>query len=202
MDTLKVLKTRVVASSDNVITPTDQIAIDLRNLILNDPRGEDSNVTETTVNAIMRSLQNTAIYVKSDNGEQAITLESLASGIQALLKDEISKVSDGSHTFNELYDHRCVLFCILIKFLSESDNPDTYGVDAWFSKLHEDGTMFDGYIIAGITTELGSCTYHLKADPYGKLLSSSFMIKELPNAPKWDGHTSDDVLDRLIKTFF
>lgn len=92
-------------------------------------------------------------------------------------------ISDGYHTFNELYHHRTVLFSVIC-----NQNKTL----AWKSRKHDDCTMFEGMFIVGIETPLGQCTYHIDNEFW-----DLFDIKELPNAPKWDGHTSDDVLKRL-----
>lgn len=93
---------------------------------------------------------------------------------------EASQVSDGYHTFEELYNHRMILFSVIC---------NTYSDKAWKSKLHHDGTMYDNYFIVGINTPEGHFTYHYYLDHWDK-----FQVKELPNAPKWDGHTSDDIV--------
>lgn len=100
------------------------------------------------------------------------------------------EISDGYHTFNELYEHRTMLF-----LLAASQFTDT-----WISKKHDDGTMFPGYFIAGINLPYGkTITYHLE-NKYWDAAINCYMV-ELPQAPKWDGHTSQDVLER-IKDFF
>ena len=88
-------------------------------------------------------------------------------------------ISDGSHTFNELYYHRMVLFSVIC---------NTYKDKAWKSWKHDDGTMFDNYFIVGITTEEGDYTYHYHKDYW-----DMFNVKELDNAPEWDGHKSEDI---------
>lgn len=93
------------------------------------------------------------------------------------------ELSDGYHSFKELYYHRMVLFAVVC---------NTYKDLAWKSKLHADGTMFDGYFITGIETPAGNYTYHYHIDYWDK-----FDVKELPNAPEWDGHQAKDV-DRLF----
>lgn len=93
---------------------------------------------------------------------------------------EASQLSDGYHTFEELYNHRMILFSVIC---------NTYSDKAWKSKLHYDGTMYDNYFIVGITTPEGDFTYHYHLDNWNK-----FQVRELSNAPKWDGHTSDDIL--------
>lgn len=93
-------------------------------------------------------------------------------------------LSDGYHTFNELYYHRMCLFSIIVK-----QHKDL----AWKSKLHSDGTMFDNYFIVGIDTPNGQATYHCHVDHW-----DMFDCVELPNAPEWDRHVADDVLKRLL----
>ena len=90
------------------------------------------------------------------------------------------KISDGHHTFDELYLHRTVLFACLCK--SHQDK-------AFKSKKHSDGTMFDSMFIAGIKTPMGYYTYHCDME-YWDFFST---IAELDCAPEWDGHEPEDV---------
>lgn len=94
------------------------------------------------------------------------------------------EISDGYHTFNELYEHRHILF---LHALMANRNK------AWRSKYHSDGKMMAGWFIAGLETELGQATYHLPE----RMWALFGGIKEVPTAPEWDGHTSDDVLVRI-----
>ncbi len=95
---------------------------------------------------------------------------------------------DMYHTIDDLYEHRMALFAILLNNVSDINT-------VFKSKLHHDGTMFGpDWFIAGI--EKGNkawLTYHLKVDPYWDMMGSY----ERDRAPKWVGHTSDDVLERL-----
>lgn len=94
--------------------------------------------------------------------------------------------SDGYHTFNELYHHRAVLFSVIVKAF-----PD----QAWKSKKHSDGSMYDGMFIVGIDTPYGQATYHYDIDPYWDM----FRCKELEHAPEFDGHTAADAIERIGK---
>lgn len=94
--------------------------------------------------------------------------------------------SDGYHTFNELYHHRAVLFSVIV---------ENFAARAWKSKLHADGTMYDGMFIVGIETPDGQATYHYDIDPYWHL----FRCKEVDRAPEWDGHTPDQAIERIGK---
>ena len=103
------------------------------------------------------------------------------------------KVSDGYHTFDELYEHRCLLFCMLLTLISV-DVPTGFDLECWKSKQHSDGSSFDGWFIAGMSgTLLDPVTYHLP-DRMWNFLSS---VQTLEKAPQWDGHTSQDVIKRL-----
>lgn len=94
--------------------------------------------------------------------------------------------SDGYHTFNELYHHRAVLFSVIVKAF-----PDK----AWKSKMHHDGTMYDGMFIVGIETPSGQATYHYDIEPYWNM----FECPELERAPEWDGHSPQEAIDRIGK---
>lgn len=98
------------------------------------------------------------------------------------LKDK-SLISDGSHTFMELYYHRMILFAVIC-----NNNKEL----AWKSWKHEDGTMYEDYFIVGITTPLGDYSYHYHKDYW-----DYYKVKELEFSPKWDGHEPDDIV-RLL----
>lgn len=100
------------------------------------------------------------------------------------IPDNIGEFSDGYHTFNELYHHRAVLFSVICNIF-----PDK----AWKSKLHDTGDMYDGMFIVGIETEQGQATYHYDIEPYWEM----FKVKELEKAPKWDGHTPSEAIERI-----
>ncbi len=105
-----------------------------------------------------------------------------AEKVNEQIKDLSDKgnISDGYHTFDELYFHRMLLFAVICK--SNADK-------AWRSKLHDDGTMFDDYFIVGVTTPEGNFTYHHHMKHWDMFDG----VKELERAPKWDGHKSEDI---------
>ena len=99
-------------------------------------------------------------------------------------------ISDGYHTFSELYDHRITLFIALCNFIYSEMSPPKI---AWKSKTHSDGTSWDGWFVAGIGTEKGEqITYHLPIDRWNEL-----RVVAYDKAPEWDGHTPQDVINRL-----
>jgi len=102
---------------------------------------------------------------------------------------------DGYHSFEELYEHRIMLFVALCSALYKNPQYQTgQKAEIWRSKLHSDGTGFDGWFVLGIGKNKGEqITYHL---PLSKWEEVHF-VETLDKAPEFDGHTSDEVLYRL-----
>ena len=125
--------------------------------------------------------------------KKLITMEDHWAAINALIECDKTNfpgmnftdgISDGYHTFGELYAHRAILFATICNMF-----PDK----AWKSKWHHDGTMYDNMFIVGITTPNGQATYHYDIDPYWNY----FRVPELDAAPEWDGHSPDDAIKRI-----
>lgn len=113
-------------------------------------------------------------------------------------------ISDGYHTFGELYEHRIRLFIALMKYVSvfhggQKDSPGWIYKDdllVWKSKLHSDGSSMPGWFIAGIRSTPGEqISYHLPIEYWDEV----HYVNELDKAPMWDGHSSSEVLERLKK---
>ena len=68
------------------------------------------------------------------------------------MTEDKGNISDGYHTFNELYDHRCHLYIALMKTNIEI---------SWRSKKHFDGECYPNWFIAGMNLPSGPITYHL-----------------------------------------
>ena len=111
--------------------------------------------------------------------------------INALIANKVggidpNKISDGYHTFGELYEHRCALFIQLCK---------CYKDDCWFSLKHSDESSYDGWFILGLFKKSGQqITYHLPEKHLKEVRSFS---EELEFAPEYDGHSPEDVIQRL-----
>lgn len=120
------------------------------------------------------------------------------SNIQDLIKQykhtnqnsSVGSLSDGYHTFDELYHHRSMLFLALCL--------TAFKDKAWKSLLHEEGgdPMYNGMFIMGVETPYGQATYHYDIDPYWEKAKN---VKEVYHAPKFDGHTPNDAIDRILK---
>lgn len=100
--------------------------------------------------------------------------------IMVLPTVDVDKISDGYHTFADLYEQRLILSAALAK-----NNPH-----AWKSKRHEDGSVpfGGGWFIMGFDTDEGCYTYHYELKDW-----DLFQCKELDKGKPWDGHTSKDV---------
>lgn len=110
-------------------------------------------------------------------GWRAMDIEEALRAIPAV---DVEKMSDGYHTFADLYEQRLILSAALAK-----NNPH-----AWKSKRHEDGSepFGGGWFIMGFDTDEGCYTYHYELKDW-----DSFQCKELEKGKPWDGHTSRDV---------
>lgn len=99
----------------------------------------------------------------------------------------VKKISDGNHTFGDLYKQRAYLFSVICY-----QNIDF----AWKSKKHfdeENDPMFNGDFVVGITTPLGEVSYHFKLE-FWDLFED---IKELDRAPRYDGYSPEEALVRI-----
>lgn len=94
---------------------------------------------------------------------------------------DVGEVSDGYHTFNELYYQRMMLFATIVNMFPEK---------SWKTKRHEDGEecFGGGWFLVTIDTPEGAYGYHYEMKYWDK-----FMCKELRVAKHWDGYTEDDV---------
>lgn len=118
------------------------------------------------------------------SNSQALREESLKEKKQHADKCEKEPCTcDGYHTFNELYEHRIRLWIELARFHW-----------VWRTKIHSDGSQWDGWFILGYSRGAGEqITYHLPMRYWDECDFANTRKK----APKYDGHTSYDVLERL-----
>lgn len=104
-----------------------------------------------------------------------------------------NQVSDGYHTFGELYDHRISLFIALMSMASAR------GLDCGWSRNHSDGLpcFGGGWVIGWITTPSGrQARYHMEDSR--PLLPGL----ERPVGSPWNGiEETLDALAELARTF-
>lgn len=121
-----------------------------------------------TINLTKNAIENALIKLPSVEPEKCV---------------DTGEISDGYHTFNQLYHQRAILFAAIVN--------QNKGI-SWKSYKHSDGKYcFDSngeWFIVGVDTPEGSYTYH-----YSKEYWDYFKCKELDCGKEWDGHTEEDV---------
>ena len=106
--------------------------------------------------------------------------------------DNTDNISDGYHTFYELYYQRMMLTkTVALAAINKFDKDTVYR-----SKLHSDGTMYKDFFIVVFNTPEGNFSYHYHILHWGVF----DFLKELPNAEEFDGHTWKDVT--RLQSFF
>lgn len=121
---------------------------------------------------------------------------------------EIGNISDGYHTFNELYEFRKVYNAALfnewgkkiVPLVDKSDgkfvrNVPLVAYDVHKSQRHHDGELCfgGGWFIVVAVLPTGQISNHYKMEDWGL-----FNIPEVEKAKyEFDGHTSQDVINRL-----
>lgn len=160
-----------------------------------DPEDAEGRVLETLAGGMpyafvaVTSLEPLDLRVAS--GHDVDTIGALLTQtLKALPGRQTDGISDGYHTFGDLYEHRRALTAALAAAL-----PDC----CWRSKAHhpDDSPMFEGgYFIVGIDLPgVGTITYHYKLSHWDDFAG----VPELPHAPKWDGAAPDATVTRLLE---
>lgn len=98
--------------------------------------------------------------------------------------------SDGYHTFNELYEFRKVYNAVLF---NEWSRQSKYNIHK--SIKHDDGELCfgGGWFIVMATLPTGQISNHYELKDW-----DLFECEARDRADKWDGHTAQDVVKRLL----
>jgi hypothetical protein len=120
-----------------------------------------------------------------------------AENINSLIKDnqenlEVENISDGYHTFKELYEFRKIYNAVLFNMAFRSARWDVHK-----SRKHFDGTLCFGgkYFIVVAMLPGGQISNHYPLEDW-----DLFKITETEKAKfPFDGHSSQDVIKRLKK---
>lgn len=162
----------------------------------------DKNIDSEEFKKLWDNFQQTPIYIVASE------LSQVNQSIQNLPENQRELVSDGYHTFKELYDHRIRLWITLCAINADrlfqeikprlSVNPEKEWEEInpfWITTVHSDGSSWDGWFLLGFGHKKGQqMTYHLPM-PYWMECTKFATI--IDKAPEFDGHTSADVLERL-----
>ena len=122
----------------------------------------------------------------TSDGANYSSLADAQGAAERYLERWVAAVGDGHHTFDELYEHRHMLFLALMK---------TAPALSWISRTHADGSAYSGWFICGMHLPTGDVTYHLPDRLFDLAVQTGAPV--LPTAPAFDGHTAKDVLSRL-----
>lgn len=128
---------------------------------------------------------------EKDNGGKIMTTSEINNTINtnAMLGNpqfDTNDISDGCHTFGQLYYQRMMLFATLVNLFPNL---------SWKTKRHEDGEKCfgsDDWFLVTIDTPAGAYGYH-----YEMKYWDMFKCNELDKAKPWDGYTEENV-DRLF----
>ena len=107
-----------------------------------------------------------------------------------MMAEDPGKISDGYHTFNELYEYRLLYNASMFNELAKQNLYDVHK-----SRLHSDGTVpFDNpdYFIVVAELPTGQISNHYKMKDW-----DLFDIPVKDKANKYDGHSPKDVAERL-----
>lgn len=113
--------------------------------------------------------------------------------IQDLPSDQRGSISDGYHTFSELYEIRMALTAIAFNNFPRNKKANYYPHK---SKYHHNGELcFDGnWFIVVAMLPSGQISFHYPMKYWDK-----FKIPETTQALfPFDGHTTKDVINRLL----
>lgn len=169
---------------------------ELRKAHLNEGKGE--KMVEKTPSELIKQTIELAEEVKKQAGDSEAEgwipyYQFVNNNIKGL--PDVGKISDGYHTFDELYNHRCYLWLALCKLLYSSYG-EYHGYKVWRTDTHSDGERWKGWFILGVGTEAGEqMTYHLPSEMW----SECGLIEMIEKAPEFDDHSSEEVLVRLGK---
>lgn len=113
-------------------------------------------------------------------------------------RGDTGKLSDGYHTFDELYRYRLLYnaaFFNMAHFTEQSGLTAGWGIHK--SKKHSDGEdCFGGgwFIVIAYLPNAGQISNHYEMKDWDK-----FDIPERETADEWDGHTAEEAAKRLEK---
>jgi hypothetical protein len=121
-------------------------------------------------------------------------MKTLIKNLLTLFRGNSGELSDGYHTIDEMYSHKYALFIALTKCAQ------SLGLSTWLACKHYDGTCHQGYFLVCIILESGEqISYHL---PDGMLKYCTHLPGYDVAPVDFDGHTSEEVIQRLLDSWF
>jgi len=143
--------------------------------IANQNKGQlDSNILNEIAKVVNEANNRSDVYV-------------LGKDIQVDADCKYGNVSDGYHTFNELYEYRLLYNAGMCNALKDR-------VIITKSKKHSDGELCfgGGWFVVTMELPTGQVTNHYEMKDW-----DYFKVDEVETAPEWDGHTPYVAKERL-----
>lgn len=148
-------------------------------------KGTDS--AGTVIDIIIR---NQLLIILSDGSKIVEWPENVVLIEEETKPKDMGEVSDGYHTFNELYEYRMLYNAALFNEFAKQGLYDVHK-----SRKHSDGEYPFGdsnWFIVMAELPTGQISNHYEMKDWDK-----FQIPEKPLANKWDEHSPRDVAERL-----
>ena len=126
------------------------------------------------------------IIERQEGGHNSYTWMSKEEFEKSHTDEGMGAVSDGYHTFDELYRNRHFLFINVLKAHQEN---------AFITRKNKEGEEWIGWFIAGINTSIGQISFHLPEE-YWEVCAR--IAKVIDRNADYDGHNNKDVLGILL----
>lgn len=138
------------------------------------------------IEKIDKLIESPLVFSETSERAALTILRDAAEFIKASCVEMNGETSDGYHTFNELYDHRCLLY---LAMCAENHKRQVYWVE----------DHFPGWDLVATNAGIyGQISYHVPAK--FRAITSRFQKRDNKELERlFDGHTSKDVLERLEK---
>lgn len=120
-----------------------------------------------------------------------MNLQEIQAEIENLPDNQIGRIRDSYHSFNELYEYRKVYNALLFNTWAKQNKYDVQK-----SIRHSDGELCfgGGWFIVVAQLPTGQVSNHYKMDDW-----DMFKVPELTMPIEYDGHTPEIALSRMIK---
>ena len=163
--------------------------MEIRLLKFTDHDGSDCYIDGNEIVGINKIEYGTSVSMVNVvlRGGAMVSVQGSVEEVREKWMGDTGSISDGYHTFDELYDHRSRLFLRLCWSMGEG---------AKIFMKNSDGSVYEGMFGLSLETLNGQVSYHLD----NKYLEEA---RKIPNIEVYercdwyDGHTSGDVLARL-----
>lgn len=146
-----------------------------------------------------------SFVTKTDHNGNVAVLPKEALNTAFVSEDNVGSLTDGYHSFNELYEHRHALMCSL---MSLAEACPIEGISTFKTRKNDAKESMDGWFIAGINlrfiesqnedgsynTKPAQITYHMPDRLWDMLVNTP----EIEYNADYDGHSSNDVFQRLF----